>query len=80
MRKMFYFGVVSAFALLAADVALAGAISPALPAHQTEPRALPLHLSAVICGAQGCKPVTRVRRCLPKRTPHGTSTRRVCNF
>ncbi len=74
-----------AAALLSINVGAAQAMSSAQPLSSSSP-SLPPTLSSVFCGATGCMPVTRVKRCAPDTVNQGLPgqraivVHRTCNF
>ncbi|MGA3302197.1 MAG: hypothetical protein ABSC72_02800 [Methylovirgula sp.] len=87
-RSTHAFACTLAAALLFASIKFGGA-QAMFYAHIPSSKALPsppLTRSAVVCGAMGCLPVTRVKRCAPETVNHGLPAQRAiivrhtCNF
>ncbi len=68
------------------DFGATQAMSYAQPVPSQALPSLPLTLSSVFCGATGCLPVTRVKRCAPDTVNQGLPgqraiiVRHTCNF
>jgi len=76
------YGIALTLSLLSPAIAAPGA--QPLPVAQNDP---PLQTISVFCGAMGCQPVTKVKKCAPDNQNHAASpgqreviVRRTCNF